>query len=338
MSHYQRALSSFLAKTFYPVTVSFNSTPIIYSNPLFSVTHRASKSKYTDNNCETGYIKFDWALNKYQTNVYVNNNKLNTPESFLKYMLDNPKTYTTFELTKTKDKVEFNTNGTIPLRYLDIYNDFATYKLEYNPPSKLDIELYEKELYETKIAYINNNILYDIYKYARYLSEKERGLKIVVTKAPQYPFDIDFLKKYNYGTFRKEESPEFIKQSLKEREWKSSDGDFSTPATKIFINRSRELKSLNNDGYQKLFSSSGGIDFSYARELPWFQLKQKMGDYQKEQGKILGIDFTKKGGARQRKKSRSTPYRAKSKSRSKSRTKSRTRSKSKQRTKSKNKK
>jgi hypothetical protein len=281
MSHYQRALSSFLAKTFYPVTVSFNSTPIMYSNPLFSVTHRIKASKYTDNICGTGYIKFNWGLNKYQTNVYVDDNKLNTPESFLKYMLDNPKTYTTFELTKTKEKVEFNTNGTIPIRYLDIYNDFSPYKFEYKTPSKLDIELYEKELYETKLAYINNNILYDIYTYARYLSEKERGLKIVVTKGPQYPFNIDFFKKYyNYGTFCKEESPEFIKESLKQREWKSADGDFSTPVTKIFINRSRELKSLNNNGYQKLFSSSGGIDFSYARELPWFQLKHKMGDSQ----------------------------------------------------------
>ena len=134
MSHYQRTLSSFLAKTFYPVTVSFNSTPIIYSNPLFSVSHRAAKSKYTDNNCETGYIKFDWALNKYNTNVYVNNTKLETPESFLKYMLDKPNSYTTFELTKTKDKVEFNTNGLIPLRYLDIYNDFSPYKFEYKHP------------------------------------------------------------------------------------------------------------------------------------------------------------------------------------------------------------
>ena len=205
-------------------------------------------------------------------------------------MLDKPNSYTTFELTKTKqdkttednselsNKVNFNTNSQIPLRYIDMINDFTHHIFEYKRPSELDIKVYETELYETKIAQINTNILYDIYQYARYL-EKSKIIKIRVTKAPRYPFDKDFLKKYIW-TFRQEESPEYIQQSLKNLEWKSGDGDFSSVATKIFFNRSRELKSLNNDGYQKLFSSSGGIDFSYAKELPWFELKSKMGDNQ----------------------------------------------------------
>ena len=287
MSHYSRTIASYLARTYYPVMVSFRSLPIIYSNPLFSVSHRVNASRYTDNNCETGYIKFESAINKYHKRIYANNLKLDTPESFLKYMLDKPNSHTTFELTKSKqennskliDKLEFNTNGLIPLRYIDMINDFTHHIFEYKKPSELDIKLYETELYETKISQINNNILYDIYQYAKYL-EKSKIFKIVVTKAPYYPFDKGFLNLYNYGTSRKEESPEFIKQSLKNREWKSSDGDFSSIPTKIFFNRSRELTSLNNNGYQKLFSSSGGIDFSYAKELPWFELKSKMGDNQ----------------------------------------------------------
>lgn len=291
MSHYSRALAKFLAKTYYPVNVTFKSAPLIYSNPLFSVSHRVNASKYTDNNCETGYIKFESAINKYHKSIYVNNSKLETPESFIKYMLDKPNSYTTFELTKSKqekttednselsNKVNFNTNALIPLRYIDMINDFTHHIFEYKRPSELDIKVYETELYETKIAQFNSNILYDIYQYAKYL-EKNKQIKIVVTKAPRYPFDKDFLKKYNYGTFRNEESPEYIQQSLKNLEWKSGDGDFSSVATKIFFNRSLELKSLNNEGYQKLFSSSGGIDFSYAKDLPWFELKQKMGDLQ----------------------------------------------------------
>ena len=309
MSQYSRHLASFLARTYYPVTVSFTSTPLQYSNPLFSVSHRINESKYIDNNRENGYISFDTSLNKYHKSRNVNNNKLNTPESFIKYMLDKPKSHTTFELNKNsndelkdsklkdsklkdsklkdsklKDSklsniCEFNTDGIIPLRYIDMINDFTPHKFEYKTPSKLDIKLYETELFE-KIADINNNIILDIYQYAQYLSEKDKLLKIVVTKAPQYPFDTDFLKKYNNNTFRKTESIEYIQKSLKKREWKSSDGDFSTPSTKIFFNRSRELKSLNYDGYRILFSSSGGIDFSYVRDLPWFELKQKMGNYQ----------------------------------------------------------
>lgn len=279
MSIYHKAIANFLARTYYPVTVNFNSIPLSYSNPLFSVSHKLNTSKYTDNNCQTGYIHFDSSLNKYHKGQYVNNNKLNTPESFIKFMVDKPKYHTTFELVKKNNSnVEFNTNGNIPLRYIDMINDFTPHKFEYKTPSNLDIKLYETELFE-KIADINNNIIYDIYQYARYLSEKDCILKIVVTKAPVYPFDNDFIKKYNFGTFRQEESAEYIQHSLKNREWKSGDGDFSSVATKIFFNRTMKFKSLNNTGYKKLFSSSGGIDFSYCSKLPWFNLKNKMGDY-----------------------------------------------------------
>lgn len=294
MSTYQRFFANFLARTYYPVSVSFKSVPLTYSNPLFSVSHKMNTTKYTDNNCETKYIQFDTSLNKYNyTQCY--NNKLNTPESFIKFMVDKPTSHTTFELVKKNDdNVEFNTNGLIPLRYIDMINDFTPYKFEYKKPSKTDIKLYETELYETKTAFINQDRLYDIYKYSRYLSERDRILKIVVTKAPSYPVDKAFLKKYNFGTlgtsparslsgegtFRQEESDEYIQYSLKNREWKSGDGDFSSIPTKIFFNRSMELESVCKNGFQKLFSSSGGINFSYVTKLPWFQLKQKMGDMQ----------------------------------------------------------
>lgn len=293
MSQYSRSLAKFLAQTYYPVTVTFKSIPLAYSNPLFSVSHRINASKYTDNSCETGYVHFETALNKYHQSRFCNNNKLNTPESFIKYMLDKPTSHSTFQLNKIKNDntndnkndnkselVEFNTNAIVPIRYIDMINDFTPYKFEYKKPTKTDIKLYETELYETKIASFNSDILYDIYQYAKYLAEKDRIFKIIVSKAPVYPFDKNFLKKYNYGTFRQEESDEYIHHSLKNREWLSGDGDFSSVATKIFFNRSCQLKSLNNIGYKKLFSSSGGIDFSYAGKLPWFELKQKMGDLQ----------------------------------------------------------
>ena len=60
-------------------------------------------NKYTDNNCETGYISFDTSLDKYHKSRNVNNNKLNTPESFIKYMLDKPKSHTTFKLIKNNN-------------------------------------------------------------------------------------------------------------------------------------------------------------------------------------------------------------------------------------------
>jgi hypothetical protein len=282
MSNYQKAFASFLARTYYPVNVSFKSVPIAYSNPLFSVSHKINSS-YTDNKNKLGYINFDLAINKYNKSKYVNNNKVNTPESFIKFMVDKPKQYTGFQLTN-KDKnnniVEFNTNGLIPLRYLDMLNDFSLHKFNYVKPTELDFKIYECELYEEKIAYINNEILYDIYQYAKYLSEKEKIMKIEIINAPNYPIDTSFIKKYLDKSFRMEETEDYLHENIIERVWKSGDGDFSSPSTKIFFNRSEEYKSLCNIGYSKLFSSSGGIDFSYVSQLPWFQLKRKMGDYQ----------------------------------------------------------
>ena len=275
MSNFAKAFASFLAHTYYPVSVSFKSGPIMYSNHIFSVSHRNKSSVIdSDNNCENGYITFDLALNKFPRR-YIITNKLNTAESFIKYMLDKPTSNTTFELTKNNNNCIFNTNGNIPLRYIDMINDFSYYKFKYNTPSQLDIKLYETQLYEEKIAFINNNILLDIYNYSKYLTETDRILKINVTKSPSYPFDSDFLKEHNYGICDVE-----TQKSLKNRVWSSSDGDFSSLPTKIFFNRSHKLKSLNNIGYHILFSSSGGIDFSYVKSLPWFQLKQQMGDQQ----------------------------------------------------------
>jgi hypothetical protein len=281
MSNYQRVFAHFLARTYYPVNVSFKSVPLRYSNPLFSVSHKINSSPFSNNNCESGYISFDLGINKYHKSRYVISNKLNTPESFIKFMVDKPKEYSTFQLVKKdNNNVEFNTKSLIPLRYLDMFNDFSLHKFNYDKPTEKDIKVYEQELYEEKIAYINNERLYDIYQYAKYLSEKDKIMKIEVTKAPSYPLDNDFIKKYNFGTFRMEETENYLHKNISERVWISGDGDFSAPSTKMFFNRSLNYKSLCNIGYCKLFSSSGGIDFSYVSKLPWFQLKQKMGDYQ----------------------------------------------------------
>jgi len=284
MSSYQRFFANFIARTYYPVTVSFKSVPLKYSNPLFSVSHKINSSIFTDNNCESGYINFDIATNKYHKSRFVTSNKLNTPESFIKFMVDKPKEYTTFQLVKkdnnSDNNVEFNTNGLIPLRYLDMFNDFSLHKFSYVKPTELDIKVYERTLYEEKIAFINNEFLYDIYQYAKYLSEKENIMKIEVSKAPNYPLDNDFINKYLEKSFRMEETEFVINKNITERIWKSGDGDFSATSTKIFFNRSKNYESLCNVGYGKLFSSSGGINFSYVSQLPWFKLKQKMGDYQ----------------------------------------------------------
>jgi hypothetical protein len=278
MSKYHKAFASFLARTFCPVTVSFKSSPLIYSNLLFSVSHKLDMSnRATGKNSD--YITFDYALNKYDNKYSIN--KLNTPESFIKYILDKP-TNTSFEVTKKDNDIyEFNTNGNIPLRYIDMINDFSPYEFSYIKPTPMDIKLYETKLFE-KILNINDNMLIDIYKYACYISEKEKYIKIEVTKAPSYPLDDEFIKNYNYGTFRMDESTEYLYKNIAERVWKSGDGDFSSPSTKIFLNRSKYYKSIThkNIGYQKLFSASGGINFSYVRYLPWFQLKQKMNDIQ----------------------------------------------------------
>lgn len=285
MTQYQRFFANFLARTYHPVNVSFNSVYINYSNPLFSVSHKTGSS-YTDNNCETGYINFDWAINNYHgTKIYAHNrNKLNTPESFIKFMTDKPKEYTTFELTKKKDKennrVEFNTKGLIPLRYLDIFNDFSYSEFKYVKPSELDIKVYENKLYEEKLAYVSNDTLYDIYQYAKYLSEKENVVKIEVSKSPNYYISKEFIKKYLDKSFRHEETENYVYKNLIRRIWESGDGDMASPSTRIFYNVSKDYKSLCNIGYSKLFSSSGGINFSYVSQLPWFQLKQKMGDHQ----------------------------------------------------------
>jgi hypothetical protein len=70
-------------------------------------------------------------------------------------------------------------------------------------------------------------------------------------------------------------------QFIKDRYWKIGDGDMSSPSTKIFFERSKNLKSLNYKGYNMLFSANGGIDMSYARDMPWFELKRIMNDEQK---------------------------------------------------------
>ena len=183
MSKYHKAFASFLARTFYPVTVSFKSSPLIYSNLLFSVSHKLDMSnRATGKNSD--YITFDYALNKYHNKYSIN--KLNTPESFIKYLLDKP-TNTTFEVTKKDNDIyRFNTNGNIPLRYIDMINDFSPYEFSYIKPTPMDIKMYETKLFE-KILNINDEMLFDIYKYAGYISEKEKYIKIEVTIAPSYP-------------------------------------------------------------------------------------------------------------------------------------------------------
>lgn len=278
MSLYAKAFSSFLAQTFCPVKISFVSKPLIYSNPLFSVTHR-TLGKYNDNNCEAGYIKFYYALNKNLCSQYNFNNKINTPESFIKFILDKPNNNTIFELTKNNDMVEFNTNGTIPLRYIDMINDFSLNKLYYNKPTRHEIKNYEDKLLE-KISKISDNILIDIFNYAKYLSIHDKYIKMVVNKAPSYPLDDDFIQKYYTPQWRSTFSHEDIYRSIKQCIWHSGDGDMSSPSTKIFFNRSKSVSSLNNIGYKVLFSASGGINMSYVENLPWFQLQYMFGNKQ----------------------------------------------------------
>jgi hypothetical protein len=275
MSIYAKAFSSYLAETFYPVCVTFISKPIIYSNQLFSVTHKlnnkTNKNDKNDKNDVPEFIKFDLALNN--NVVYKNlNNKIKTPESFLKYILDRPSKPTFFELSKYNNLYKFNTDGLIPLRYIDIFNDFSSNKLYYDKPTQNEIKMYEDKILE-KISNISDNILLDIFKYADYLSVHDKYMKIKIKFAPYYPFDNDFLETYYNNSWRNPITHSEACRLINQRYWYSGDGDMSSPSTKIFFNRSSKLSSLCNIGYKKLFSSSGGINMSYAEKLPWFKLR-----------------------------------------------------------------
>lgn len=278
MSIYTKAFASYLARTFYPVTVTFKSAPMMYSNPLFSVSHRIDAHQRSDNKYQTEYIQFDYAINKYNSNKFCNNTKLNTPESFIKHMLDKPKTITTYQLKEINSDeklMQFNTNGNIPFRYIDIFNDFSLHKLNYIKPTEADFQKYELEILE-KIVNFQDKELFDIYTYAEYLSIKENIYKIEVKNAPSYKNDPNFINKYYKNSYRKPILDLSALEFIKKKYWHSGDGDLSSPSTKIFFERSSYFSSLNKLGYKILFSTTGGIDMSYAYNLPWFVLKTNM--------------------------------------------------------------
>ena len=279
MTLYAKSFASYLARTFYPVTVSFVSKPIVYSNQLFSIKHKISNSIN-----DLDYIYFNLSLNKYlftKSHNFNTNNKLNTPESFIKYMLDRPSKYTMFTLIKESDNsdlVKFDTNGMIPIRYLDILNDFSLNKFTYKKPTEKQIMKYENEILE-KIYNVSDSVFYDIFTYASFISSCEKTIKIEVIKAPQYTHYIQGNNiKYYRNSWRSPININKATELIKNRYWCSSDGDLSSPSTKIFIKKSSKLLSLNNIGYNVLYSLSGGINLTYLKTLPFTKLKQTFND------------------------------------------------------------
>lgn len=267
---YIKAFSSYLARTFYPVNVMINVknlNNLEYKNRLFSISY----------NSEFKEIFYISPLTDYN-HKYSKINLLNTPESFIKQIIDN-NNKNHIGVKFVDDKIIFNTCGIIPLRHLDMIADFTDSDIKYNKPNFFEIKLQE-EYYLNKIINLPDYMLFDIYKYAEYLSVKQYGFRIQVLKAPEYSVSDEFLQKYYVNSFRCPILHEDAIKKIINRTWHSGDGDMSSPSTKIFFKKSRQYNSLNKIGYDVLFSSSGGINMSYCSELPWFDLKLKLGDRQ----------------------------------------------------------
>jgi hypothetical protein len=269
-SNYTKAFASYLAKTFYPTFVSINVKNINrlnYKNKLFSIYYNSEFKDITYNSALTNYN------HKYSFVKF-----LNTPESFIKQIIDN-NSNNRIPYNQNNDVITFNTNGIIPIRYLDMISDFSDCEIKYNKPNNFDIKLQEEYIIN-KIANLSDYMLHDIYRFAEYLSSKQYDYMIEVIKAPSYQCDDVSLKKYYVNSFRCPLLDEDAKNEIINRVWHSGDGDMSSPSTKIFFKKSQKYKSLGGIGYSVLFSSSGGIDMSYCDKLPWFELKKNLNDRQ----------------------------------------------------------
>jgi hypothetical protein len=122
-------------------------------------------------------------------------------------------------------------------------------------PSLTDINNKKKEILEN-IGDTPDKILMEIYNHAEYISTYKNPFKLTVNTPPKHYND-------------------------KSNIWKTGDGSvdkFSSPSALTFYRKTANAYSLNGGNYSRLYSTSGGINMSYASTLPWFKLKTELGN------------------------------------------------------------
>jgi hypothetical protein len=266
MSKIAYAFAKYLVNEFPPLKITFDSSVHKISYPPFTVSNVNSINKCISYSNPLFNIKVENSkitLNYKLNNSYKNgeNTLIDTPESFIKSILHKDCNYkNVFPAYENNiNKHHFLTYSYIPIRYLHLYNDINGYfdinRCKIHIPSISDMDNKQKEILES-IGDTPDNILMEIYKHAEYISTYKNPFKLTVNKSPNH---------YDYIS----------------NIWKTGDASvvsFSSVSALKFYKYTANAYSLNGGNYSGLYSSSGGIDMSYASTLPWFKLKKELGN------------------------------------------------------------
>lgn len=261
-------VGKFMAKTYMPATVAVN----------FANHTNGAKNKFNYNNLIFG-CKYE---NTYDGGKFVYSDAstghvghITTPEIFIRQMIDKSPSCTQHYVTNAENIISFNTNGSIPFRNMQMLSDFCGYPVTIDT----DQDYVEHEnRWINKCRNFSDEELANMIKHADNISRKSLSVSVFVKMSPNY-IEYDYMLK-NVAPKRMPVDLKYDREMLHKRIWISGDGDFSSPATKIFFKRSAGYSSLqppfphflSRSSYRYIFSASGGIDFSYCKQLPWFKL------------------------------------------------------------------
>jgi hypothetical protein len=195
--------------------------------------------------------------------IYYDNhvNDIYTPTTYLNFMIKNNSIGTTIN-NLDNHSIYFNTNGQIEMRHLQMLQDMRSY-IYIDKCSDEDYIKFENK-YIKLFRNFNDEQLFKFYNNAKNMINNE-NVTIKVNKSPCYN-DKDLNGVLNKSNL--------IKMQLKERYWCT--GDVSSPATQIFLKKSQSYNCINKIGYMMGIL---GIDFSYCKNLPWYELSQNMNNH-----------------------------------------------------------
>ncbi len=190
-----------------------------------------------------------------QSICYTNHvNDIYTPTTYFNYMIKNGVNYPIVNNTDNKN-IYFDTNGCIEYRHLQILQDMRNY-IEFQKCSDEDYTKFENK-YIKKFKNFDEEHLMKLFNNAKNMINHEH-ITIRVKKSPAYQ------DKHLDGIV---DNNNLVKMQLKERYWCT--GDLPTPATQIFVKKSQSYNCINKIGYMM---GVFGIDFSYCKNLPWYEL------------------------------------------------------------------
>jgi hypothetical protein len=199
--------------------------------------------------------------------IYYDNhvNDIYTPTTYFNFMIKNISNGVIINHIDN-NRIYFNTNGTIEMRHLQMLQDMRNH-INIEKCSDEDYIKFENK-YIKIFRNFNDEQLFKFYNNAKNMINNE-NITIKVNKSPTYT------DKHLDGVMN---NNNLVRMQLKERYWCT--GDLASAATQIFLKKSQSYNCINKIGYMM---GVFGIDFSYCKNLPWYELTQNMNNHKLNQ-------------------------------------------------------